>query len=71
MLRVSPTNSVAHFKLANEYRDDAQPELAARHYEEALRIHPTFGPARRELARLRARADATWDAREPLPPSGP
>ncbi len=60
MLEVSPTNSVAHFKLGNEYRDAGQAEAAIERYQDAIRIHPGFGRARRELGRLlRERGQST------------
>jgi tetratricopeptide (TPR) repeat protein len=42
VLRVSPEDPVAHFKLGNLYRDQRTPELAMKHYREAVRIHPGF-----------------------------
>ena len=67
MLEVSPTNSVAHFKLGNEYRDAGQAEAAIERYQDAIRIHPGFVRARRELGRLLRERDRPTGSGESAP----
>jgi tetratricopeptide (TPR) repeat protein len=51
--RAWPHNFRSHFNLARALRREDRPEAAIPHYDEALRLHPGFGPALlgRSLAR--------------------
>jgi tetratricopeptide (TPR) repeat protein len=42
--------AVTHFNLGNVYKVDGDPELAARHYREALALEPHYAEARHNLA---------------------
>ncbi|XP_065221750.1 protein O-mannosyl-transferase TMTC1-like [Planococcus citri] len=51
-LQVVPNNAKMHYNWANYLREKGQEELSIRHYEEALRLWPTYASAYNNLGTL-------------------